>query len=105
MGWGGQTGWDGVARREGEGRARRGRREGWPDGGGDGRRDWEVAKREGGGQTGSGRCQTGGGGGGCLTGWGGVSDGDLWGLDGIEGCPNGKDAGDGRGRCPNKGEG
>jgi hypothetical protein len=34
-----------------------------------------------------------------------VSDGDLWRLDGMGGFPNGKDAGDGRGGCPNKREG
>jgi hypothetical protein len=38
-------------------------------------------------------------------GWKGVPDGDLWGLDGMGGCPNGKDVGDRRGGCPNKGEG
>jgi hypothetical protein len=32
----GQTERDGVARQKGEGKARRGRHEGWPDGGGDG---------------------------------------------------------------------
>jgi hypothetical protein len=43
--------------------------------------------------------------GGCPMGWEGVPDGDLWGLDGMGGCPNGKDARDGRGGCPIKGEG
>jgi hypothetical protein len=33
-----------------------------------------------------------------------VPDGDLWGPNGMGGCSNGKDAGDGRGGCPNKGE-
>jgi hypothetical protein len=28
-------------------------------------------------------------------GWSGVPDGDLWGPDGMGGCPNGKDAGEG----------
>jgi hypothetical protein len=34
-----------------------------------------------------------------------VLDGDLWGPDGMGGCPNGKDARDGKGRYSNKGEG
>jgi hypothetical protein len=38
-------------------------------------------------------------------GMGGVPDRNLWGSDRMGGCPNGKDAGDGRGGCPNKGEG
>jgi hypothetical protein len=61
--------------RGGEGRARWGRREG-PDRGG-----------------------------GCPTGWGRVPDGDFWGPDGMGGCLKGKDAGDHRGGCLNKGEG
>jgi hypothetical protein len=75
----GEVGRDVVARREGEGRARRGRQEGpngkggWPDRGRGGLPDG--------------------------------MDGDLWGPDRIGRCPNGKDVGDGRGGCQNKGEG
>jgi hypothetical protein len=59
---------------DGKGRARRGRWEGWPDGGG--------------------------GGGGVPDGMeGGVPDGDLWKPDGMGGCPNGKDV-----RTKGKGE-
>jgi hypothetical protein len=75
-----------VARREGEGR-----------GGQDG--------ADGRGQTGEGGGVPNGGGVGCSMRWGGVPDRDLWGLDRMGGCPNGKDAGDRRGGCPNKGEG
>jgi hypothetical protein len=74
--------------RGGEGRARRG------GGGGGGRRVWEVARR-GGDARREGLPDEGGGG--CPTGWEGVPDGDLWGPDGMGGCPNGKDAGDGKG--------
>jgi hypothetical protein len=84
----GEVGRDVVARWEGEGKVRRGRREG-PDGGAGGRRERGVARW----------------GRGVPDGMGGVPDGDLWELDGMGGCPNGNDAGDGRGGCPNKGEG
>jgi hypothetical protein len=77
-GRGGQDGVDG-----------RGQTGGWPDGKG----TWPDM------------CVWGRSEGGCQTGWGGVLDGDLWGPDGMGGCSNGKDAGDGRGGVRTKGKG
>jgi hypothetical protein len=93
----GEVGGRRVARREGEGRGGQdgangrggqtgvGRQtglEGCQTRRGVARRDWDVAKRG-----------------------GGVSDGDFWGPDGMGGCPNGKDVGDGWRGCLNRGEG
>jgi hypothetical protein len=80
---------------------------------------WPDMKGKGGQDRANGRGQTGRGGWarrergvarpeegrGCPTRWEGVPDGDLWGLDGMGGCSNRKNAGDGKGGCPNKGEG